>query len=118
MLAPCEEIYRFYIPAIKAQVIRTLWEGHGMTQVQIAQCLGMTQAAVSKSLSGRHSKNVVRMMEREDVKEFSDRMVKQIASRRMKKEKLSEQICEHCSKVNFDGKACKIKMLVNFEKVK
>lgn len=115
MLAPCEEIYKVYIPAIKAKVIRILRDSYGMTQVEIAQCLGMTQAAVSKSLTGKHSLNVIQMMERKDVIKFSDQMARKIVKKKLRKNGLAKEICKQCLKINFDGKSCMIKQIAKLE---
>ncbi len=48
MIIPCEVAAKSVIPALRAMVARELMENYGLKQEQVAQKLGVTQAAVSK----------------------------------------------------------------------
>ena len=47
---PCESIGRRIIPILRSYIARELIEKHGLTQVEVAEKLGTTQAAISQYL--------------------------------------------------------------------
>jgi predicted fused transcriptional regulator/phosphomethylpyrimidine kinase/predicted transcriptional regulator len=51
MRPPCEIIVKMYLPRLRRLVARELVERHKLTQEEVAQTLGLTQASVSKYLS-------------------------------------------------------------------
>ncbi len=53
MLLPDEIASKSVIPAIRAMVVRRLVDEHGMTQLQAARLLGITQPAVSKYMHNK-----------------------------------------------------------------
>jgi len=48
LIIPCEVAAKAVIPALRAMVARELMENYGLKQEQVADRLGVTQAAVSK----------------------------------------------------------------------
>jgi predicted transcriptional regulator len=48
LIIPCEVASKSVIPALRAMVARELIDGYGLKQEQVADRLGVTQAAVSK----------------------------------------------------------------------
>jgi hypothetical protein len=53
LLLPDEIASKSVIPAIRAMVVRRLVDEHGMTQLQAARLLGITQPAVSKYMHNK-----------------------------------------------------------------
>jgi predicted transcriptional regulator len=53
-----EELIKLTIPAVRAAIAKNLKENHKMNEIEIAKELEVTQAAVSKYLSGNLSKNI------------------------------------------------------------
>ncbi len=53
MKQPCEQIVKFIIPSVRALIAQSLVEDHGLTQVVVAEKLGITQAAISYYLRSK-----------------------------------------------------------------
>jgi predicted transcriptional regulator len=52
---PCEIIVWHVLPAIRRELARIMIEKHGLTQKDTAKKLGLTEAAVSRYLSGKRA---------------------------------------------------------------
>jgi predicted transcriptional regulator len=52
---PCEIIVWRIIPAIRRELAKTLIEDFGLTQKEVAEKLGLTEAAVSRYVSGQRA---------------------------------------------------------------
>jgi hypothetical protein len=50
MRPPCEVVVKDVLPAIRAMLVKELIEHHRLSQVEVAQKLGITQPAVSQYL--------------------------------------------------------------------
>jgi predicted transcriptional regulator len=59
MKQPCEHIVRNVLPAIRASIAKRLVVDYGLTQVDAALKLGITQAAVSFYLNSKRGKKVL-----------------------------------------------------------
>jgi predicted transcriptional regulator len=55
MSARCETIGKFVLPVFRALVAKELVNVHGLTQVQAAQKLGTTQAAISQYVNSKRA---------------------------------------------------------------
>ncbi|MEM3373329.1 MAG: hypothetical protein QXF76_03900 [Candidatus Anstonellales archaeon] len=103
MLLPCEEVYKSYIPAVRCLIAKELKNRYNLTQVQIGQLLGMTQAAVSKALNDKQSERVKKMMKREKVVAFAKELSEKIYKERLTKKEISRLICQRCNTTNFSN---------------
>ncbi len=54
----CKDIIKVVLPAVRASIAETLRKKYGYKQEEIARRLGVVQVAVSKYLSGKHSKDI------------------------------------------------------------
>jgi hypothetical protein len=97
MKSPCEEISKDLIPTARALLVKDLVERHNLSQVEIANRLGITQPAVSqylRSLRGTsRTKVLLRMSDfMESLMKFSD----DIAAGKVRGIKISEMYCKLC----------------------
>lgn len=53
MKSPCEIFVWYLLPGIRQELARSMVKDHKLTQVQVADKLGVTEAAVSQYLSGK-----------------------------------------------------------------
>lgn len=81
-MLPCEKMAKFYIPALRVSIAKDLSK-LGKTQTEIANILGITQAAVNKYLSGNYSSDIKRME-----KDVSINKLAMSVSTKIKKENL------------------------------
>lgn len=58
MKPPCEVVSKYVLPKIRAMVAKELVETHGLTQMEAASKLGMTQAAVSYYITSKRGYKV------------------------------------------------------------
>jgi predicted transcriptional regulator len=97
MKAPCEEISKNIIPTTRALLVKDLIERHKLSQVEVANRLGITQPAVSQYLRAlrgtSHTKSLVKMSDyMESLMKFSD----DIAAGKVQGTKISEMYCKLC----------------------
>jgi predicted transcriptional regulator len=56
MKAPCELVMWYILPAIRKQLAKNMIEDHGLTQLETAQKLGISGAAVCQYLAAKRGK--------------------------------------------------------------
>lgn len=105
MLLPCESIIKLILPAIRAGVTKELYKKHKLSQVEIAKKLGITQAAVSKYLSGDYGKGIKELEKTKEIKETIKNVCENVV---LNKKGIKGSICECCTKVT-DG-SCELKI--------
>jgi len=106
-LLPCEVAIKYFIPAVRASTARKLSKNHNLTQVEIASKLGITQAAVSKYLSGKYNKKIKNLEKEKSIKVISKSVVDSILKNKPASIKFSEDLCKCCK--GFSGKlTCEI----------
>jgi predicted transcriptional regulator len=85
------------IPAVRLALIKEMREKYRIKESQISEYIGITQAAISKYLSGKYSEKV-RAMEAKLDKQIIGEYTKEIMNG--KKDALNRCICTLCSNVN------------------
>ncbi len=109
----CEQVYKYYLPAVRAAIAQLLYKSYGMNQTQIAKHLGITQVAVYKILTNNRSEKVEKLLKNKKIREFAKKTAKRIAKEKLNYEKVNEAICKECSVVNFNNQLCSAKTIVN-----
>jgi uncharacterized protein len=104
LIIPCEIASKSVIPALRAMVARELIEEYGMKQEQVANRLGVTQAAISKY---RHQVRgeAVELESAPEVQTIS----KDIASMLSKNPEpiaVSQKLCQACTDIRALGLMC------------
>jgi predicted transcriptional regulator len=98
MVISCEIIVRQALPVIRAAVAKRLY-AKNFTQEEIARKLNLTQAAVSKYLSGRYTKEMKKLEKDKTVQKISDAIVKNIIKGTFDKSSFERTICKYCKKL-------------------
>lgn len=98
MYVPCESLGRRLTSMLRAYIAKELVEKHGLTQVEAARKLGITQAAISQYL---HSKRGAKDLS--ELKAFlpviesaASEMAGEIASGKIDSSKITLKICDVC----------------------
>jgi len=99
MLTPCETMIKQLLPAIRAGVTKELAKKYNFNQIEIASKLGVTQAAVSKYLSGDYAEAIKTIENKKTVKENSKKIAHLIAQGKNDKKKIVEAVCLSCKEV-------------------
>lgn len=102
MLVPCEKLIRRFLPAMKASVAKRLVRDRGYTEVQTAKILGLTQASVSKYVSGKYSDEIKRIEKNPRLASLADEVANAIAACENDDEAPASAICRSCER--FFGK--------------
>ena len=97
MKSPCEEISKDLIPTARALLVKDLVERHNLSQVEIANRLGITQPAVSQYLrSLRGTSRTKVLLKMSDFMESLMRLSDDIAAGKVRGIKISEMYCKLC----------------------
>lgn len=99
MIAPCENATKAYLPAMKCAIALELYNSHGITQEKIAKMLGITQAQVSKYLSGRVSPEVEKTMSNKALKRDAAAIAKKMAAGKASSREISRLVCKRCADI-------------------
>jgi predicted transcriptional regulator len=95
MKSLCEEVSRDIIPAARALLVKDLVEKHGLSQVEIASRLGITQPAVSQYLRSLRGTNRTEVLLRSsDFMESLMRLSDDVAAGKLHGIKISEMYCK------------------------
>ncbi|MBM3229769.1 hypothetical protein FJZ26_05025 [Candidatus Parvarchaeota archaeon] len=102
MITPCESIVKYYIPALKAGIVQSLYASHGMSQVRIAKALGMTQAQVSKYITHDYSHEIEKAQKTALISKNSKQIAMRIARDGIGSFEISRMVCTTCATINPD----------------
>ncbi|MEM5855708.1 MAG: helix-turn-helix domain-containing protein, partial [Candidatus Aenigmatarchaeota archaeon] len=97
MSVVCEMVVKQIIPAVRVRTAKLLY-AKGLKQEEIASKLDLTQAAVSKYLSGKYTEKIKKMEKSKVVKKISEEMVEAILNKNFKKSRPEKIICNYCKK--------------------
>ena len=103
MIFPCEITLKRFVPAVKARTARVLSDEHGFSQMQIAEALGLTQAAVSKYLSGKYGDDVREAIDLPSVLQSAQSAASAIASSEPLNLVPSSSVCNCCRELRAGG---------------
>ncbi|MGC8849340.1 MAG: transcriptional regulator [Candidatus Bathyarchaeia archaeon] len=99
----CEKIARYYLPAIRSMIAKRLMERYNLSQTQIAEKLGTTQAAVSQYLSSKRGSKTMREIEENPMLEKAVNEAVEKIAKGGDPDTLSIQLCSLCSLIR-EGK--------------
>lgn len=102
MLLPCEQVVKELLPALRASTAVELSKKHHLSQNQIAKELGITQAAVSKYLSGSTQKKVKQLSHDPRIAHMAHELAADIAVKHIDRPQLISSICDCCTKFRND----------------
>jgi predicted transcriptional regulator len=95
----CEVVVKQLIPAVRIRAAKQLYNKHNFNQKEIASKLGITQAAVSKYLSGNYTEEIKKLEKDEIVDKISNEIVKAIIKKTFDKSSFEKITCKHCNKM-------------------
>ncbi len=100
MKAPCELVVWYVLPTIKSELTKELID-RGMSQKEVSQRLGVTEAAVSQYVKGkRGGKLELKEGAREAIVDLAQSIVEERDSN------LIQDICRVCGKIKADRTLC------------
>ncbi len=95
----CEVMARQIIPAVRVSVTKQLYNKHDLNQEEIATALGISQAAVSKYLSSRYTRDIRKLERDRTVKRISDEVVGHILRKKFNRSSFETIVCKFCGEM-------------------
>lgn len=92
---PCESAVKLVLPALRASIAKRLYEDYDFSQEEIAASLGLTQAAVSKYLSGKYGAEVKELEKAEKIRNVGERVASGIA-KTPSASQIFREVCNCC----------------------
>ena len=105
MILPEELASKSVIPAIRALVVKRLVEQHGMTQLEAAKLLGVTQPAVSKYLHEKRGA-AIKLRGIEAIDQATGEIAELISSRKVPQVEVMSKIEAACDYVRKNRYMC------------
>jgi len=94
----CEVMAKQIIPAVRARTTKQLYTKYNFNQQEIAARLGITQAAISKYLSGKYTQEIKQLEKDKIVGKISDEIVRAIVRKTFDKSSFEKTVCKFCGK--------------------
>ena len=107
MLMPCEIVTKQFVPALRACIIKDLYNKHKLTQIQIAKKLNLTQASISKYLAEDYGKDIKELVNDKKIQEMAKTISVSIVNEG-NKAKVAGEVCKSCEKFFGSEWDCKI----------
>ena len=99
----CEYVAKYLIPAVRALVATELVKRYGLTQVEVAKRLHVSQPAINYYLNSKRGKLVIDLLKRDqEVMKLVSRIVEYVYSNEPN-EYIQELMCELCRYVRTSG---------------
>ncbi|MEZ0346682.1 MAG: helix-turn-helix domain-containing protein [Infirmifilum sp.] len=95
MQAPCERVGKKLLPSIRGMVVRYMYEDLGLTELQIARLLGVSQSSISRYINQQRGKWATR----EKIPELEEKIRELTHLFLEKKTTGSDLLCEICRSV-------------------
>ncbi|MFW6142153.1 MAG: transcriptional regulator [Candidatus Saliniplasma sp.] len=95
----CEEFVMGYLPAVKATIVKKLYNEHGLNQVSISEILGITQPAVSQYLSGARGEFPLDDEIEKTVDDIADDIYELYNEGELTMRDVDELLCKVCKKI-------------------
>ncbi|MHA1145185.1 MAG: transcriptional regulator, partial [Candidatus Helarchaeota archaeon] len=111
MLFPCEFVVKKILPAIRAAIVKELYETYHLKQQEIAKKLGITQPSVSLYLSGDRGgfNEVFEKIDKKVIKSLVDELMKEESA----ETHVMREICSQCMQLRKEGQLIELLCKVN-----
>ena len=97
MRPPCEEIVQEFLPTFRSLIAKELIDRYNFSQVEVAEKLGTTQAAVSQYLSSkRGQKNSSKVKSMTKIKTVASEVAKDKAENDLEEFDITSSFCKLC----------------------
>ena len=95
----CEDFVVEFLPAVKATIVRKLYNEYDLSQVNISEILGITQPAVSQYLSGARGEYPLDGEIEKTAKEVADEIYELYSNEELTLGDIDELLCKVCRKI-------------------
>ncbi|WP_455369900.1 transcriptional regulator [[Eubacterium] cellulosolvens] len=103
MRPPCETVVKKSLPILRSLIIKDLIEKYDFSQVEVANKLGMTQAAISQYVSSKRGiKKSTKLEMSSELKKMARQIAKDIAENKQSNFDVTPHLCDLC--LGYRGK--------------
>ncbi|MFP4050682.1 MAG: transcriptional regulator [Thermoplasmata archaeon] len=95
----CEKFVKNYLPSIKANIVKHLYENHDLNQTEISEIMDITQAAVSQYIRGVRGDKKLSDELIQDTQEAADKIYELYNNDKLTNEELAKIWCKMCKKI-------------------
>ncbi len=95
----CEDFVVEFLPAVKATIVRKLYNEYDLSQVNISEILGITQPAVSQYLSGARGEYPLDEKVEKTAKDVADEIYELYSNEELTLRDIDELLCKVCRKI-------------------
>lgn len=107
MRTPCEVIVKLMLPAFRSSVAKALTDQYHLSQMEVAQLLGTTQAAVSQYVSSKRGARKSKGFEEVPrIDELADEVARGIALGTLSSADAMLSFCKMCKAFRTQDVAC------------
>ncbi len=106
-ILPCERVVKELLPAIRVSTAIQLHQTYNLNQSEIAKRLGITQASVSKYLSGNIHLNLKKLSNDSKVKLLASNLAFKLSKNELNDNQLANLICTAC--ISYRQQDCPLK---------
>jgi len=93
----CEVFTKNFLPAIRAIIAENLTEKHGLTQIEAAKKMGLTQAAISHYLRSKRGAKAYNILKQNgDVLSYIEKLAELIYQGKGTTKEAYEYVCKIC----------------------
>jgi len=103
MKPPCEIVSRYVLPTVRALVAERLLDKSGLTQMDAALKVGLTQSAMSRYLASERGR---RIKMAPHVRNLVNSMAEGISKNKLSHEEILERMCHICITLRKSGGLC------------
>jgi len=105
LISPYEIVAKSALPALRAMVARRLKDDHHMTQQQVADCLGVTQASVS-NYARKTRGMMVNLESDQTVSRAADKIAKDLSTKEPDRREALRSMTEVLDYIRFNKLMC------------
>lgn len=105
----CEYMAKYIIPAVRALVATKLVQNYGLTQIEAAKKMGVSQPAISYYIHSKRGRLVIDFLKKDEkLMNFIDKLA-ELVYKGESAEKFQDAICELCAYIRSTNLIEKIK---------
>lgn len=106
-ILPCEKVVKETLPALRVSTSLELYRTYSLNQSEIALKLGITQASVSKYLSGNIALKLKKLSNEPKMKELGILLAKQLSDNSSSNSQIANYLCSAC--ISYREQDCSLK---------
>ena len=97
----CEKFVKEALPATRSLLARRMMNDMGMTQMEVASVLGVSQASISQYLSAKRGSALLKELSSDSqIKSSMDNLLRRLLDRKLSAEQKQNAFCDFCEVVN------------------